>query len=79
MKLSSGRGSFPWSDGCGLLIRWIPYGRTGDARPQSSRPASTPLIPFGFVGGAVMIIFALLWTVARESSLYLSTHRVRGC
>jgi hypothetical protein len=49
VKLSMGRGSFPWSDRCGLIIRRIPYGRTGDARPQSSRPASTTLIQFGFV------------------------------
>jgi hypothetical protein len=69
----------PRQIGCGLIIRRIPYGTTGDARPQSSRPASTPLIPFGFVGGAVLIIFALLWTVAGESSLYLSMRRERGC
>jgi excisionase family DNA binding protein len=73
-------GSFLEQIDCGVLTSRIPCGSVAqDARPpQSSRPASTPLIPFGLLAAAVLIIFASLWTVAGEFSPYLCMHRERG-
>lgn len=77
----AGSGSFPEQVDYGMRITRIRYGSVaGDAWPsQSSRPARAPLIPLGLLAAAVVIIFALLRMVTRESSLYLSMHRERGC
>jgi hypothetical protein len=77
----AGIGSFPEQVDYGMPITRIRYGSVaGDAWPsQSSRAASAPLIPLGLLAAAVVIIFALLRMVTRESSLYLSMHRERGC
>ena len=74
-------GSFPEQIDCGVLITRIPYGSVaGDAWPcQPPRLPIAPLIPFGLLAAAVLIIFALLWTVTRESGTYLSMNRKRGC
>jgi hypothetical protein len=71
--------AFPEQIDCGVLTTRIPHGCVaGDAWPsQSSPPTSTPLIPFGLLTAAVLIIFASLWKVAGESSLHLSMHRER--
>lgn len=75
----AGSGSFPEQVDYGMPITRIRYGSVaGDAWPsQSSRAASAPLIPLGLLAAAVVIIFALLRMVTRESSLYLSMHRER--
>ena len=75
----AGIGTFPEQGDYGMRITRIRYGSVaGDAWPsQSSRAASGPLIPLGLLAAAVVIIFALLRMVTRESSLYLSMHRER--
>jgi hypothetical protein len=52
----------------------------GGAWPsQSSRRSSTPVIPFGLLAAAGLIIFALLCNAAREPSLSQSIHSEQEC
>jgi hypothetical protein len=80
MSVSMGCGSFRQQIDSGVLTV-DPSGRVaGGAWPsQSSRRSSTPLIPFGLLAAAGLIILALLCTAAREPNLSQAIHSEQEC
>jgi hypothetical protein len=80
MSVSMGCGSFRQLIDSGLLTVDPSGSVAGGAWPsQSSRRSSTPLIQFGLLAAAGLIILALLCTAAREPNLSQAIHSEQEC